>query len=106
MLMEMIGRGKQGGTKKADCGEKVLVDKVYSLLNPILQSMVDHPDEIDLSILCGTKLLIAEVMCNDADRKYLIGAHGRNADGLRVTLASITARHGYLFSLNIVEGKK
>ena len=79
-------------------------NQIKDLIKYIVQTLVDVPEQVEVTEIKGSHVSIFEVRVAKADMGKVIGKQGRNADAIRtiLTTASITAKKGRAV-LEIVE---
>jgi len=71
----------------------------------IAKALVDYPDDVDLTVVEGTRITVLALRTHPGDLSKVIGREGRTAKAIRTLLgASGTKRHKR-FTLEIVEEK-
>lgn len=69
----------------------------------VAKSLVDHPDEVQITQTEGEKSLILELRVASSDMGKVIGRHGRIARALRTVAKAAATRDGKLIHLEIVD---
>tara|TARA_B100001540_G_C15560447_1_gene530202 strand:- start:413 stop:646 length:234 start_codon:yes stop_codon:yes gene_type:complete len=64
------------------------------LLEDIVKSIVDKPDEVSISITESENTQIYELRVGDGDVGKVIGKHGKNVGAIRTLLSAATAKEG------------
>ena len=65
-----------------------------SLLEDIVKSIVDKPDEVVIAISEGENSQIYELRVGDGDVGKVIGKQGKNIGAIRILLSAATAKEG------------
>ena len=62
------------------------------LIKYIVQAMVDHPEQVEISEVEGDRISIIELKVAKADMGKIIGKQGRNARAIRTILGAASAK--------------
>jgi len=73
------------------------------LVEYIVKSLVDHPDQVVVSVVEGEKSTILELRVAPEDIGKVIGKHGRIAKAIRTVLQAATAKTGKHTVLEILD---
>ena len=73
------------------------------LVELIARSLVDKPDEVQVSQLSGESSTIFELKVAPEDIGKVIGKQGRNAQAIRVILGAVGMKVKKRFSLDLIE---
>ena len=73
------------------------------LIKYIVQAMVDHPEQIEISEVEGDRISIIELKVAKADMGKVIGKQGRNASAIRTILGAASAKVKKRTILEIIE---
>tara|TARA_B110000263_G_C14962221_1_gene353136 strand:- start:296 stop:529 length:234 start_codon:yes stop_codon:yes gene_type:complete len=65
-----------------------------SLLEDIVKSIVDKPDEVVIAITEGENSQIYELRVGDGDVGKVIGKQGKNIGAIRILLSAAIAKEG------------
>jgi len=76
---------------------------VKELVAFLAKSLVDHPDEVNVSQVEGEKSIIVELSVAPSDMGKVIGKQGRIAKALRTIVKAATPRGGKSVHLEIVD---
>jgi uncharacterized protein len=79
-------------------------DEVHDMLLTVVRSLVDRPDEVEITPIPGEVSMTYRVKAHAADMGKLIGVNGRTARALRIILGANAARLKRNLSLDIVQG--
>ncbi len=74
-----------------------------ALLETIAKSLVDAPNEVQITEIDGEKTLIFELRCNAKDIGKIIGKSGKTVGAMRTLLNSIAAKQGRKAMLEVVD---
>ena len=74
-----------------------------ALLETIVKSLVDHPQQVKITEVIGEKTAIFELRCNAKDVGKIIGKSGKTVGAMRTLLNSIAARQGRKAMLEVVD---
>jgi predicted RNA-binding protein YlqC (UPF0109 family) len=73
------------------------------ILETIVKSLVDAPNEVKITEINGDKTIIYELRCNAKDVGKIIGKSGKTVGAMRTLLNSIAARQGRKAMLEVVD---
>ena len=73
------------------------------LVHNIVQALVDHPDQIEISVINGDLTSVIELIVNREDIGRVIGRHGRTVQAIRTILTAASAKSRKRVLLEIVE---
>ncbi len=73
------------------------------LIEYIIRSLVDHPDDVRITELDGERTIIFEARCHSDDIGKVIGKSGRTVGAIRTLLNTVAARNGRKALLEVVE---
>ena len=74
-----------------------------ALLETIAKSLVDAPNEVQITEIDGEKTIIFELRCNAKDVGKIIGKSGKTVGAMRTLLNSIAAKQGRKAMLEVVD---
>ena len=74
-----------------------------TLLEAIVKSLVDAPNEVKITEIDGEKTVIFELRCNAKDVGKIIGKSGKTVGAMRTLLNSIAAKQGRKAMLEVVD---
>ncbi len=74
-----------------------------ALLEAIAKSLVDAPNEVQITEIDGEKTIIFELRCNEKDIGKIIGKSGKTVGAMRTLLSSIAAKQGRKAMLEVVD---
>ena len=74
-----------------------------TLLETIAKSLVDAPNEVQITEVDGEKTIIFELRCNAKDVGKIIGKSGKTVGAMRTLLNSIAAKQGRKAMLEVVD---
>jgi len=69
----------------------------------IVRALVDHPDEVEVREIEGTRTTVYELRVGQGDLGKVIGKAGQTAKSIRTLLAAAAARKGKRAVLEILE---
>ncbi|MBQ3864449.1 MAG: KH domain-containing protein [Clostridia bacterium] len=72
------------------------------LIKFIAQSLVDHPEDVDVRLVDGEEGAVIELRVNPDDMGKVIGKQGRIAKTIRAVLKAASVREGKLYTLDII----
>ena len=64
------------------------------LLTEMIKSIVDKPDEVDITLTESENTMIYELRLGDGDVGKVIGKKGKNVMAIRTLLSAATAKEG------------
>ena len=73
------------------------------ILETIAKSLVDAPDEVQITEIDGEKTIIFELRCNAKDVGKIIGKSGKTVGAMRTILNSMAAKQGRKAMLEVVD---
>ena len=73
------------------------------ILESIVKSLVDAPNEVQVTEVSGDKTIIFELRCNPKDVGKIIGKSGKTVGAIRTILNSIAAKQGRKTLLEVVD---
>ena len=73
------------------------------LLEKIVKSLVDNPDEVNIKEVSGEKTLIYELKVGEGDLGKIIGKEGKMAKAIRTILTAASMKKGKRAQLEILE---
>ncbi|MCK4563941.1 MAG: KH domain-containing protein [Verrucomicrobia bacterium] len=74
-----------------------------AILESIAKSLVDAPNEVQITEIDGEKTIIFELRCNAKDIGKIIGKSGKTVGAMRTLLNSIAAKQGRKALLEVVD---
>jgi len=74
-----------------------------ALLETIARSLVDAPNEVQITEIDGEKTIVFELRCNAKDIGKIIGKSGKTVGAMRTLLNSIAAKQGRKAVLEVVD---
>lgn len=69
----------------------------------IVGALVDHPDQINVTEVEGSRTTVYELRVGDGDLGKVIGRGGQTAQAIRTLLAAVAARQGKRAMLEILD---
>ncbi|MBP5787578.1 MAG: KH domain-containing protein [Kiritimatiellae bacterium] len=73
------------------------------LIDYIVRTLVDHPEEIDITEIEGERTIVYELRCNPDDVGKVIGKSGKTVGAIRTLLSTVAARQNRRAMLEVVE---
>lgn len=73
------------------------------ILETIAKSLVDAPNEVQITEIDGDKTVIFELRCNAKDVGKIIGKSGKTVGAMRTILSSMAAKQGRKAMLEVVD---
>jgi predicted RNA-binding protein YlqC (UPF0109 family) len=73
------------------------------ILESIAKSLVDAPNEVQITEVDGEKTIIFELRCNAKDVGKIIGKSGKTVGAMRTILNSMAAKNGRKAMLEVVD---
>ena len=74
-----------------------------AILESIAKSLVDAPNEVQITTIDGEKTIIFELRCNAKDVGKIIGKSGKTVGAMRTLTNSIAAKQGRKAMLEVVD---
>ena len=74
-----------------------------AVLETIAKSLVDAPNEVQITEVNGEKTIIFELRCNAKDVGKIIGKSGKTVGAMRTILNSMASKQGRKAMLEIVD---
>ncbi len=69
----------------------------------IVKALVEHPDQVEVSEVPGTRTTVYELRVGQGDLGKVIGKNGQTAKSIRTILTAVSARQGKRAVLEILE---
>lgn len=79
------------------------VDKLRDLIEHIVRSLVDHPDQVRVTEVDGEKTVVFELRCHPDDIGKVIGRNGKTVSAIRTLLTTAAARQNRRAMLEVVD---
>lgn len=79
------------------------MQKAKDFVESIVKSIVDHPEDVKITIVEGEKSTILELKVNPEDVSKVIGKGGRIARAMRTLIGVIAGRNNKRILLEIIE---
>lgn len=73
------------------------------ILENIIKSLVDAPNEVQVIEVNGEKTIIFELRCNAKDVGKIIGKNGKTVGAIRTLLNSMAAKQGRKAMIEVVD---
>ena len=74
--------------------EPMLSDRIADLVEYLVVTLVDNPDEVSLEVIDGESSSTIEVSVAEGDTAKVIGRHGRTIKSIRTLARALAARLG------------
>lgn len=74
-----------------------------AILESIAKSLVDAPNEVQITTIDGEKTVIFELRCNAKDIGKIIGKSGKTVGAMRTLLSAIASKQGRKVMLEVVD---
>ncbi len=74
-----------------------------ALLETIVKSLVDAPNEVRITEIDGEKTVVFELRCNEKDIGKIIGKSGKTVGAMRTLLNAIASKQGRKAMLEVVD---
>jgi hypothetical protein len=69
----------------------------------IVKAIVNHPDQIQITVAEGEQVIVVELRVHPGDMGYVIGNDGRMAESLRTILSCVGMKYRKRVSLGILD---
>lgn len=79
------------------------MNSTRDLLEQLVKSIVDKPENVEIKEIPGEKVVIYEVKVDREDLGKIIGKQGRTAKAIRTVLAAISLKRGKKVVVEIIE---
>jgi hypothetical protein len=76
---------------------------MQELIEYVVKTLVDHPEEIRISVIEGERTIVFELRCHPDDVGKVIGKSGKTVGAIRVLLSTVAARQNRRAMLEVVE---
>ena len=73
------------------------------LVEYIVKSLVDYPEQVEVNEVTGSSAVILELRVAESDMGRVIGRHGRVINAIRTLIQVLAAKQGMRVNLEIVE---
>ena len=73
------------------------------LIEYVVKTLVDHPDEIRIAEINGERTIVFELRCHPDDVGKVIGKSGKTVGAIRTLLSTVAARQNRRAMLEVVE---
>ena len=80
-----------------------MMSELREFIEYIAKSLVDYPEEVEVTQIDGAKTVIFELKVNKGDIGKIIGKSGRTIKALRTLLITTAAKNGIRAVLEILE---
>ena len=76
---------------------------VKDIIKYIVQGLVDHPDQVEVSEIEGKEIAVLELKVAKEDIGKIIGKQGRTAQAIRTILSAVSGKAKKRTVLKIIE---
>lgn len=76
---------------------------LQSYVKTVLADLVDHPEDLKLTELSGSKSIVFELRCHQDDIGKVIGKNGKTIGAVRTLIGTVAARQGLRALIEVVE---
>jgi predicted RNA-binding protein YlqC (UPF0109 family) len=76
---------------------------LIDLLKRIVQALVDHPEQVEISEVKGENVSLLELKVAKEDIGKVIGKKGRNVEAIRTILKNVSGKEKKRIELVIIE---
>jgi predicted RNA-binding protein YlqC (UPF0109 family) len=76
---------------------------VKDLIEYVVKTLVDHPDELRIAEIEGERTIVFELRCHPDDVGKVIGKSGKTVGALRTLISTVAARQNRRAMLEVVE---
>ncbi len=73
------------------------------LIEYVVKTLVDHPDELRIAEIEGERTIVFELRCHPDDVGKVIGKSGKTGGALRTLISTVAARQNRRAMLEVVE---
>ncbi len=73
------------------------------LLEYIIKSLVDHPEDVNINVVDGSRSVIFEVKVSPEDVGKIIGREGRIAKAIRTVIKAAAIKEGKRATVEIID---
>ena len=73
------------------------------LIEYVVNTLVDHPDELRIAEIEGERTIVFELRCHPDDVGKVIGKSGKTVGALRTLISTVAARQNRRAMLEVVE---
>ena len=73
------------------------------LIEYVVKTLVDHPDDIRIAEVVGERTIVFELRCHPDDVGKVIGKSGKTVGAIRTLLSTVAARQNRRAMLEVVE---
>ena len=73
------------------------------MVQMIIETMVGHPEEININVLCGRRNMIIEIDVHSEDYGFVVGRQGQNIQALRCLLRASIMGRGHELSVEVMD---
>lgn len=78
------------------------VDSIQQVVLSIVQTLVEHPDQVNIKPIEGESTIVFEVQVHPEDAGKVIGKKGRTINALRTILRASTLMEGKKVMMELV----
>ena len=76
---------------------------MQELIEYVVKTLVDHPEDIRISAIEGERTIVFELRCHPDDVGKVIGKSGKTVGAIRTLLSTVAARQNRRAMLEVVE---
>ena len=76
---------------------------MQELIEYVVKTLVDHPEDIRISAIEGERTIVFELRCHPEDVGKVIGKSGKTVGAIRTLLSTVAARQNKRAMLEVVE---
>lgn len=73
------------------------------LLNQIVKALVDNPEQVQITEIEGSQIVVLELRVDKSDMGKVIGKQGKTANAIRALLNAASGKAGKRFMLEILD---
>ena len=97
----MLQNGKESLSLKGS--RRYLIKMMKELLENIAKSLVEHPEDVTVTVSGTENAVVLELRVNDSDMGKVIGKQGRIAKAIRSVMKAAAVRENKKVSVEIVQ---
>ena len=73
------------------------------LIEYVVKTLIDHPDDLRIAEIEGERTIVFELRCHPEDVGKVIGKSGKTVGAIRTLLSTVAARQNKRAMLEVVE---